>query len=42
MNAHSASAAENEIETASQKPVKVELPQSIKQGTPSCKFLIQI
>ena len=30
------------FETAAQKPVKVELLQSIKRGAPSCKFLIKI
>lgn len=30
------------FETAAQKPVKVELLQSIKRGHPSCKFLIKL
>lgn len=30
------------FETAAQKPVKVELLQTIKRGAPSCKFLIKL
>jgi predicted hydrocarbon binding protein len=30
------------FETAAQKPVKVELLQTIKRGAPSCKFLIRL
>jgi len=30
------------FETAAQKPVKVELLQTIKRGAPSCKFIIKL